>query len=269
MITVFGASGFIGSHLVARLQKYNLEFQAIERNDSLPSGDLGTVIYCIGVTADFRSKPIETVDAHVCTLVELVRKYQFDSLLYLSSTRLYGSDDSTDEEEPLRVQPQNSSDLYNISKLMGESITLNCGRIGRVARIANVYGKDFTSDNFLPSILRQAVRREKMVLRTAPDSTKDYVYLPEVVEQLIFIAAQGTQKIYNVASGVNVTHRQLQEKLQQLTGCEIDFAPQSPQINFPPINIKRVRGEFGIVPSSLLNDLPWLVQVYKEKSSLR
>ena len=267
MFTVLGASGFIGSHLVERLRKYKLTHQAVGRSEPLPSGNLGAVIYCIGVTADFRSKPFETVEAHVCTLLEVVRNCEFDSLLYLSSTRLYAGCDSTAENQPIRVDPQSASDLYNLSKLMGESITLNCGRTGRVARIANVYGPDFNSDNFLPSVVRQAVQGEKIVLHTAPDSSKDYVDLHELIENLIFIAGDGKEKIYNVASGMNVTHRQLAEKLHQLTGCEIEFAPEAPLSTFPPIDISRVRGEFGIVPSSLLRDLQWLVDQYRKKSS--
>ena len=264
MITILGASGFIGSHLATRLQQYKLEFQAVKRNEPVPSGNLGNVIYCIGVTADFRSKPFETVDAHVCTLLDFVREHEFDSLLYLSSTRLYSGGDSTSEDEALRVRPQSANDLYNLSKLMGESITLNCGRTGRVARIANVYGRDFKSDNFLPSILRQAATGAKIVFETAPESEKDYVWVHEVVENLIWIAAQGKQQIYNVASGVNVSNAQLAAKLQQLTGCEIEFAPGAPAIKYPRINIGRVRGEFGIVPSSVLGDLEWLLQSYKK-----
>jgi nucleoside-diphosphate-sugar epimerase len=267
MITILGASGYIGSHLAKRLQQFKLEFQAIGRDDALPSTNLGKVIYCIGLTADFRTKPFETVEAHVCTLLEVVRNCQFDSLLYLSSTRLYAGSNSSDEKQSLRVSPQHASDLYNISKLMGESITLNCGRTGRVARIANVYGPDFKSDNFLPSVLRQAVKGEKTVLQTAPDSEKDYVCIHDVVEQLIWIASEGKQQIYNVASGVNVSHRELAEKLQELTGCEIEFAAQAPVIKFPPITVDRVRREFGFVPATLLPDLPWLVQLYKQESS--
>jgi nucleoside-diphosphate-sugar epimerase len=269
MITILGASGYIGSHLEKRLQQFKLDFQSVKRNDAIPAGNLGNIIYCIGVTADFRSRPFETVDAHVCTLLDLVTRREFDSLLYLSSTRLYGGAHSTAEEEALCVRPQSANDLYNVSKLMGESITLNCGRTGRVARIANVYGPDFTSDNFLPRILRQAAGGEKIILQTAPDSEKDYVWIHEVVENLICIAAEGKQQIYNVASGVNISNKQLAAKLQELTGCEIEYSPDAPAIKFPPINIGRVRDEFGIAPSSVLADLPWLVELYKKESSSR
>lgn len=269
MITVLGASGFIGSLLVERLRKYKLEHQAVGRNDPLPSGNLGRVIYCIGVTADFRSRPLETVEAHVCKLLEVVKQSEFDSLLYLSSTRLYAGCDSSDEDQPLVVRPQSSSDLYNLSKLMGESITLNCGRTGRVARISNVYGPDFSSDNFLPALLRQAVRREKIVLQTAASSEKDYVCVHDVVEQLIWIGSDGKEQIYNIAGGANVTHYQLAQRLQELTGCEIEFAPDAPVVRFPPITINRQRREFGFVPASVLRDLEWLVQLYTEESSSR
>ncbi len=265
MITVLGASGFIGSHLVKRLQQQNAEFQAIGREGKIPLSNLGDVIYCIGVTADFRSKPFETVDAHVCTLLEFVRTCRFDSLLYLSSTRLYTNGDSTNEDQPLCATPQNLSDLYNISKLMGESIALHCGSKGRVARIANVYGPDLMSDNFLPSVLRQAVKRETVVLQGAPDSEKDYVGVDVVVDGLLQIGTAGKQQIYNLGSGVNVPHRQLAEKLQLLTGCQIEFAPDAPTIKYPQIDIQRMKSEFDYAPSSVLDDLPRLVELYEEK----
>ena len=156
MITILGASGFIGSQLARKLAAGGANYRAIGRNDPIPNENLGHVIYCIGVTADFRTRPLDTVEAHVCALIELIRGHQFESLLYLSSTRVYAGDDSSNEEKPLHVSPPNAPDLYNISKVMGESIVLNCAPNARVARLSNVYGPDFDSDNFLPSIVRDA-----------------------------------------------------------------------------------------------------------------
>jgi len=263
MITVLGASGFIGSHLARRLEGLGLEYQAIGRTDALPPGNLGDVIYCIGLTSDFRSRLLDTVEAHVCNLLGLVRNYEFESLLYLSSTRVYANDDSSSEEKALHVTPRRPTDLFNISKVMGESIVLNCGRNVRIARVSNVYGPDFASENFLSSIIRDAITRRKVTFLTAPDSAKDYISVDDAVNGLIQIATRGRDSIYNLASGVNVSHDDLATKLRTLTGCKIEFAPGAQTVRFPPIDIERLRREFGISPSSVLDDLAQLVCLYE------
>src|SRR3954470_22708673 len=88
-ITILGGSGFIGSALVERLAKIGLSCQAPDRGQKLTGKKLGDVIYCVGLTADFRSRPLETVDAHVCHLLHVLRDGDFESLVYLSSTRVY------------------------------------------------------------------------------------------------------------------------------------------------------------------------------------
>lgn len=263
MITVLGASGFIGSRLVKRLETLGREHRAVKRDDSLPSGSLGHVIYCIGLTADFRSRPLDTVEAHVCKLLEVLRGCEFESLLYLSSTRLYSGADSTSEESAIRIAPLDGNDLYNASKAMGESLALNSGRTARVARISNVYGSDFASDNFLSSIIRDTVVRKEIVFRTSADSVKDYISVDNVVDSLIDIAIEGKERIYNLASGSNVSNGELAEKLRRLTGCPIQFSDPAPSVTFPPINTDRLRAEFDFQPSRVLDDLPQLVDLYR------
>ena len=269
MITVLGASGFIGHRLNERLGKLTLERYAPARDEGLSGKHLGDVIYCIGLTSDFRSRPFDTVEAHVCKLLEVLRDCDFDSLLYLSSTRLYGAgEDSTTEENALRVAPPNPGDLYNISKAMGESIALNCGRRTRVARISNVYGGDFTSDNFLSTIIKEAIGKRMIVLQTSAASAKDYVSVDDVVNGLIQITTTGSERIYNLASGVNVSNGELVENLRSLTGCAIEFSPTAPTISFPPINIERMQNEFNYQPSRVLADMAHLVELYKDNERI-
>jgi len=269
MITILGADGFIGSQLVRRIDELSVGYQAIGRTDVFPTGNLGHVIYCIGLTADFRSRPLETVEAHVCHLLQLLRAAEFESVLYLSSTRVYAETDSTDESQALLVRPESQNDLYNISKVMGESILLSCGRRTRVARISNVYGGDFTSDNFLADVMKQAVSGGRIVLQTAPDSAKDYINVADVVDGLLQIATKGRESIYNLASGVNVSHGELAEKLRALTDCEVEFAEGAETVKFPAINIDRMREEFDFAPSFLLDDLPTLLKLYEGNRSTR
>lgn len=261
MITVLGASGFIGSRIVKRLDTLGEPHRAIRRDDALPPEPLGHVIYCIGLTADFRSRPLDTVEAHVCKLLEVLRGCDFESLLYLSSTRLYS--DSTSEETAIRIAPLDGSDLYNASKAMGESLVLNCGRQARVVRISSVYGPDFNSNNFLSSIIKDAIQRKEIVFQTSVDSAKDYISVDNVVDSLIKIAANGKERIYNLASGSNVSNGELAEELRRLTACAIQFSKAAPLVTFPRVNIDRLRAEFAFQPSRLLDDMPQLVDLYR------
>lgn len=264
MITVLGASGFIGSHLVKKLREAQVEYFAPGRNE-LPSKQLGNIIYCIGLTADFRTRGFETVEAHVGELLRVLRDCEFDSLLYLSSTRLYRSATvPAREEDPVLVSPLNQEDLFNISKIMGESLSLACGKTTRVARLSNVYGLDFASQNFLSTILTDAVSKGRVTVRTAPDAEKDYVNVRDVVDGLIKIALTGKESIYNLASGINVSNDQLTKKISELTDCRIVFDPTAARISFPPINIDRMRSEFGYRPGNVLDDLDELIVRYRK-----
>jgi nucleoside-diphosphate-sugar epimerase len=196
-------------------------------------------------------------------LLGVLRDCRFDSLLYLSSTRLYGGAGSTDEESAIRIAPLDPSDLYNASKAMGESVVLNCGRKARVVRISNVYGADFASDNFLSSIIKDALVDRKIVLQTSAVSAKDYISIDNVVDMLLGIAANGKERIYNLASGSNVSNGRLAGALRQATACAVEFSEHAPLVTFPIINIDRLRAEFDFRASQVLDDIPRLVDLYR------
>lgn len=261
MITVLGAEGFIGSHVVRRLAESGSEHFAPRRGEPLTGRDLGDIIYCIGMTADFRARPFETVDAHVCTLRDVLRDCSFESLLYLSSTRLYaGGKEPATEENALTIQPQDPDQLYNISKAMGESLALGSDKKVRVARLSNVFGADLNSPNFLSTIIRDSLRDGKVILRTSLDSSKDYVGIDDVVDGLLDIARNGRHALYNVASGTNVSNGELMEKIAGSTGCRVEIAEGAATVNFPLIDIGRMRSEFGFRPQNLLDKVCKLVE---------
>jgi nucleoside-diphosphate-sugar epimerase len=263
-ITVLGASGFIGSALVKRLEETKVEYLAPGRDETLTSRQLGDIIDCVGLTADFRSRPFETVEAHVCHLARVLRDCEFDSLVYLSSARVYQRQNTpASEEDSLQVSTSDQEDLYNISKIMGESLALASTKKIRVVRLSNVYGNDFTSQNFLSSIIMEAVSKGHVTVRNTPDAEKDYVSIHDVVSALIKIAREGQQRLYNLASGMNVSNETLLLKIRELTGCEIDFDSAAEKKSFAPIRIDRIRAEFGFRPRYILDDLDDLIRSYR------
>lgn len=247
--TVLGGAGYVGRHVAAHLRASGHQVVVPERDlGDILRRPLGRVIYAIGLTADFRSRPFETVEAHVTRLSEVLRHGDFESLLYLSSTRVYDGSDIGSESSPLRVLPHHPSDLYNLSKLMGESLALHCGRDGvRVARLSNVVGGSEPSDSFLSSLLADA-RRGSVILRSALESEKDYLHVEDAAMMLADIASGGRHRIYNVASGVNISHRQWVDALRLHFGCSVHFVPDPPIQIFPRISIERYCEEFAFRP---------------------
>jgi nucleoside-diphosphate-sugar epimerase len=258
--TVFGAEGFIGSHLVRHLRALGHVCETPGRGQR-SDGELGHVVWCAGVTADFRQRPFDTVVAHVSDLVPLLQYARFESLLYVSSTRVYQHSDSAGEDARLPLSSADPSDLYNLSKLMGESICLHARRENvRVARLSNVYGGDFSSDNFLTQLIKSALGG-KLTMLTGPDSAKDYVAVEDVVDYLARIALDGKHPIYNLAFGRNLDNRALAEALARITGCQLEWAAAAPNIRFPPISVARLQESFGATPPrDLLHDLDALVK---------
>lgn len=264
-ITVLGAGGFVGRHLVAHLQAEGVPFEAPPRDDpGLAERALGHVIYCIGLTADFRTRPHDAAEAHVGLLNRLLRAGRFASLLYLSSTRVYQGAASTCEDAPLRVNPNDPSDLYNLTKLTGESLCLSDPRpTVRAVRLSNVYGCDPGSSNFLNTVLDDALGAGRVRFGLSPASAKDYVAAADVAAILPRLALSGRRRLYNLASGENTDNAALAAALTAAAGCGVEFAPDAPSVIFPPIDVSRLRDEFGWRPRRLLDDLPELVRTWR------
>jgi len=261
--TIFGRGGFIGRNLSRYLEGRGHKVWIPSRAAEETRGqDLGHVIYAIGLTGDFRSRPFDTVEAHVCKLADLLISARFDSWLYLSSTRIYSGlplNEVAREDMVLTVLP-GLDGVYNISKLMGEALCLSLPNKNiRVVRLSNVYGYGQSKHTFLASIINELVHTGKAVIREAPESKKDYIALTDVLPLLEAIALSGRERIYNLASGKAVTHAELANKLIQLIECAIQFEEQAPCRRFPLIDISRIQNEFDFVASGIDSNLPMLI----------
>lgn len=267
--TVFGGGGFIGSHLAASLRREGYGCWTPKRDDleaEIYRRPLGHVIYCIGRANDFREKPFEEVEADVCLLKEVLERCDYESLLYLSSTRLYGfGQETAREEDPICLRPHDIGDLYNVAKAGGEAL---CSATGndrvRVARLSNVYGNHFRSTLFLSLIVQDALKKKKVTLFSSLDSSKDYVSINDVAKVLPKIALHGKERLYNVASGRNTTHGEIALELKRLTGCSLEVKSDAATVCCPQVETSRLCGEFGPLPSALTGDLGWIVEGYEK-----
>ena len=146
----------------------------------------------------------------------------------------------------LSVSPADPDDVYQITKLAGEAVCLSLPQpTVRVARLSNVIGAGSTSNNFLPVLIAEAKSNGAVAFLQAPELEKDFIALDDVLMILEAIALRGQKRLYNVASGRNVTHRIIAELIRDQIGAAVKFAADAPRIAFPPIAIQRIRSEFG------------------------
>lgn len=264
MITVFGHKGFIGSQIVKELEKRNLEYFLPERDENVEGKDLGKVIYCIGLTADAKRRPFETINAHINKLSEIIRLCKFEDITYASSARVYVHGLGLASEAGLvSVDVSDPFELFNLTKLTAESLLLNTVSNFKSVRYSNVYGTDLTSENFLTSILTEAIKTDSVTLYTTPDSSKDYISVNDAAKLTVDISLSERNGIYNVASGINRTNKEITDKISGVLKCRIVYAEKAKRIVFPTIDIFLIKEEFKFKPSThLIDDIDILIDVF-------
>ncbi len=269
MLTVLGASGFIGSNLVNVLKGKNIVFNAPKKQESLGKINLGNVIYCIGMTSDFRTKPFETIEAHICKLAYILQTCTFESLTYLSSTRVYIKSKTANtcltEDDDIVINSGDAFDLFAASKITGELLALNSGRDNiKIVRLSNVFGGDLFSQNFITSIVKDALINKKVELFTTPDSSKDYISIDDVCDALIKLAYHSKTGIFNLAYGANTSNKTILDELIKLTGAEISYSPKAEKIIFQEISNSKIADEIEFKPTkNIITSLPEIISAYK------
>ena len=127
-ILITGGAGFIGSNIAFYLQENYPDsrviiFDCFRNNEVLSNGNpssYGHYKNLIGFKGD-----VICGNINIKNELSILDNYKFDSLLYISSGRIYYNMNSTLEENYFSVNPNLKNDLYNISKLQGESLCLS------------------------------------------------------------------------------------------------------------------------------------------------
>ncbi len=250
MITVLGASGFIGSELIIFFKKNNINFYSPKRDENLTDKNLGDIIYCIGLTSDFRTKPFETIEAHICKLCEVLSTYNFTSLTYLSSTRVYinSTNNFANEDDKIIIDPHNADDLYNLSKLTGERLCLSSGKKVKIVRLSNVIGNSNLSNNFLFEIINEIKNKNEIEFYQTENSSKDFIHIDDVVQLLYKISISNSNEIYNIASGINTSILQIVTELKKYYTFSYTINKNAKETIFPIISNEKIISEFNYIP---------------------
>ncbi len=262
MYTIFGGNGFIGTFIKRKLIQDGQKVFVPKKNDNnIFLKDLGNVVYAAGITSDFRSRPYDTVNAHVSYLFEVLKKTTFKNFIYLSSTRIYRNSKQTKENGQIILNSINLDSLYDLSKLTGEAIcnSFNSNKI-KVVRISNVIGNSNISNNFFDNLLNQARKKKNIILNDHINSEKDYIIIDDVVSLVLKILLHGKYRCYNVASGCNISNKKILELIKLNFNINYKFNHNAKIIKNKIINIDLIKNEFNFVPTSPLSKIKLILK---------
>lgn len=262
--TILGATGFIGHHLAVALRDSGVPVSCPNRKELQFAGmkNLGHVFYSLGGD-NWADDPFGAVDAHVGHLRRLLEYGRFESLTYISSTRLYLGAASGSEDSALVVDYGDAGRLHNALKLVGEALCLASNRAEvRVIRLSNVIGFAPRGISFIPALIKNAISTGEMDLWIAPESAKDYVAIDDVAGILPRICENGRHRLYNVAGGKNITAASIVACIEAATHAKATWH-KGETMNFPPISIDRVQQEFQFKPRAALEVLPAVCGQFK------
>lgn len=246
-ILITGATGLIGSRIVLALLCYNrrkncrIKVLALVRDISkaeriygelLDRPDLQLVInditrcisieqnvdyiiHCASVTASkiMIEKPVETIKTAIEgteNILELARKKDIMSMVYVSSMEMYGSfieNDDITEDKLGYINPLALRSNYPESKRMCENMCIaymhEYGVPVKIARLSQVFGAGLLpgENRVFAQFARSAINGTDIVLHTLGKSEGNYCYLSDAIRALLILLMNGSNgEAYNISN---------------------------------------------------------------------
>ncbi len=228
-ISVFGSTGFIGSHFV-NFSKNPVVAMKRDETQSLTN----RIIYFIGTNHNYNVLENYLLDVQV-NLVHFLKVLNASRTLhkeleinFVSSWFVYG-----DGEIPYKEsQHCNPKGFYSITKYTAEMLLQSyCRTFGlnyRIIRLGNVFGPGDKSTSSKKNALQFLVRRiqsnESIDLYEGGDIIRDFIHVTDVVQGLdLILNKSGLDQIYNLGSGVPTNMGKLLKEYAKETNSDSPF----------------------------------------------
>jgi len=273
VLLVTGWSGFIGSHLVERLEEEGISYRKFvgdvrsEADVVRNLRDVDGVIHLAALTyvpPSFHS-PEAYFQTNTLGTWNFLRNWDmFKRFIYVSTSHVYGLQESfpiTEEATPNPIDP------YSLSKLAAEKLVWMKGvsenRDFVILRPFNNYGPGHARTYAIPTMTLQALREGRVTLRG--DSERDFTYVSDTVGAMIRVvkAERLQHRIYNITSGHCYRMSQIAETICQLIGANPGHVEVLPKPN-RPLDIPKLHGS-----AERIHKLGWMPRVSLEEGLRR
>lgn len=307
-VLVTGARGFIGSHLADRLLQAGHEVWGYSRSAPASAGPIRYVtgelselaaearwpqrfdaIFHLGGMASVQeaeedlARALIVNGAGTARVLAFARQLGAPPVVLISSVYVYDGCTTWPWQEGLALAPRSALGASKLAAEAAGRVFAECHGLRVCAlRLFTVYGPRSRPSQFIPAALQRILQAEGQVTFTHPDSTRDFVYVEDVVEACLraWPRAQQTpgMEIFNVGSGIE---RRIDETVQTLlracgrTDVRVRFEPETAarldERRGPTrhcADISRAREQLGWAPQTsfeegLRRTLAWLEQTHR------
>ena len=233
------------------------------------------IIHGAGIASPtfYRKYPLETVDVNVTgtrRVLDLAKDLEVRSILYLSTSEIYGDPDPqfipTPEDYKGNVSCSGPRACYDESKRMAETL---CGIYRslygvpvKIARPFNVYGPGQRLDDcrIIPDLMSAAVRREPLVLFSDGHATRSFCYIKDAIRAMwLILTSEADGEAFNVGNDEReISIGDLADEVREIAGDpplkliyrasqDPQYLTDNPQRRCP--DLKKLRNTFGLLPS--------------------
>lgn len=249
------------------------------------------IIHGAGIASPtfYRKYPLETIDVNVMGtrhILELAKRQNVRSVLYLSSSEIYGDPDHknipTAEDYRGYVSCTGPRACYDESKRMAETL---CGvyrqlydvRV-KVVRPFNIYGPGQRLDDgrVVPDLMSAALQRRPIVLYSDGRATRSLCYIRDAVRALyLILMSDADGETFNVGSDEKeISMAELAYEVSRIAGPpalqvihrksdDAQYLTDNPQRRCP--NLTKLRTRFAWSPTvSLAEGLRRTLDSYRE-----
>jgi nucleoside-diphosphate-sugar epimerase len=209
MISVYGSTGFIGSHYS---DLYNDNVIRINRNTRDPQSK--DILYFISTVTNYNvfDNPHLDINTNLNVLVETLescrKKYNSDFVFnFISSWFVYGKTNDLPASENSHCNPKG---FYSITKRAAEQILISyCETYNikyRILRLSNVYGtkdsKASKQKNAFLYLAKEVIQNRDIKLYNEGKNIRDFLHVSDACNGINLAISKGhTNEIYNIGSG--------------------------------------------------------------------
>ena len=147
-----------------------------------------------------------------------------------------------------------------------------------IIRCGNIYGPgDFNLKRLIPEVILSTIAKKKFVIRSNGKSTRDYVYVEDVVDAYIKLfkklkSSKSKLKIYNVSSKFNYSVVKIVKMILKIMNKE-NLEPtvlnsSKQELNFQRLNYSKIQRELKWKPKTninkgLIQTIDWYIKNYR------